>query len=606
MRAEEQFDSFYLKTRRALVHQAFALTGDLPAAQRAVRDSYVAAWHHWRKVSAHADRRDWVRPRAWALAQRRHTARLWQRTKGVPDRDRAVLDALHHLGSAERRALLLSTLAGVPHDVAARELGQPVATFERHLATALDRFPDQTGTEDVAAALLGLGGVVSGATLPRPAAIRREGRRRRRTHSAVAVAAAVFIAVGSGAVAHEPPPVTPAPEQSEAAPQSAPEPTETSTEPALPSADNLLVRRDLGRLSRDARWRDARTHDNTTGKGLNYVCQQERFADTEGLSTLVRTFRAGRGGFRAVVQTMEISASGAEAARGYDEVIAWFEQCAAERVHLVATYQVTGVGDEAAMVQLRPWRRPSVSYTAAVARADQVVSTVVVSTRGGQVVRPSQIRDLLADAIAKICPDGATEPCVRRRPGHREVAPGPADGPRGMLASLDLPPVPAVARPWVGTEPRAARPNPAATTCDRSRFAGPDTIRTATRTFLLTPARLPERFGLTQTLGVFRSGRQARAFVAAVRDRVSRCEDRDLAAEVRDLRTRRVGPFEVLSWRLEIALSEARDVQFEVGFVRRGAAVTQVTFVPAGRATLPPGAFDRLLVRAGQRLRQLD
>ena len=48
MRAEEQFDSFYLKTRRALVHQTFALTVDLTAADRAVRDSYVAAWHHWR------------------------------------------------------------------------------------------------------------------------------------------------------------------------------------------------------------------------------------------------------------------------------------------------------------------------------------------------------------------------------------------------------------------------------------------------------------------------------------------------------------------------------------------------------------------------------
>ena len=48
---EESYDSFYRATRRRLLHQAFALTGDLPAAQSAVRDAYVGAWQHWRKVA---------------------------------------------------------------------------------------------------------------------------------------------------------------------------------------------------------------------------------------------------------------------------------------------------------------------------------------------------------------------------------------------------------------------------------------------------------------------------------------------------------------------------------------------------------------------------
>ena len=78
---EASFDSFYRATRRQLLHQAFALTGDLPAAQSAVRDAYVGAWQHWRKVSRLGDPLDWVRPRAWQLAQRRHTARIWHRNK---------------------------------------------------------------------------------------------------------------------------------------------------------------------------------------------------------------------------------------------------------------------------------------------------------------------------------------------------------------------------------------------------------------------------------------------------------------------------------------------------------------------------------------------
>ena len=82
---EESFDSFYRATRRPVLHQALALTGDLPAAQSAVRDAYVGAWQHWRKVSRLEDPLDWVRPRAWQLAQRRHTARIWHRNKGLTE-----------------------------------------------------------------------------------------------------------------------------------------------------------------------------------------------------------------------------------------------------------------------------------------------------------------------------------------------------------------------------------------------------------------------------------------------------------------------------------------------------------------------------------------
>ena len=64
MAREASYDSFYRATRRQLLHQAFALTGDLPAAQSAVRDAYVGAWQHWRKVARLDDQLDWVRPRA--------------------------------------------------------------------------------------------------------------------------------------------------------------------------------------------------------------------------------------------------------------------------------------------------------------------------------------------------------------------------------------------------------------------------------------------------------------------------------------------------------------------------------------------------------------
>ena len=46
----EAFDAFYKDARTRLLAQTYALTGDLPAARSAVRDSFIVTWHHWRKV----------------------------------------------------------------------------------------------------------------------------------------------------------------------------------------------------------------------------------------------------------------------------------------------------------------------------------------------------------------------------------------------------------------------------------------------------------------------------------------------------------------------------------------------------------------------------
>ena len=62
MRSPETFDAYYVETRTRLLHEAYALTGDAPAARAAVRDAFVVAWHHWRKVGVLDDRDGYVRP----------------------------------------------------------------------------------------------------------------------------------------------------------------------------------------------------------------------------------------------------------------------------------------------------------------------------------------------------------------------------------------------------------------------------------------------------------------------------------------------------------------------------------------------------------------
>ena len=111
MKDPEEFDAFYKDARARLLLQAYALTGDLPAARSSVRDGFVLAWHHWRKVARTGSAEAWVRPHVWQHAHRRHTARVWHREKGLDPELQATLEALGQLSTTQRRVLLLAHLA---------------------------------------------------------------------------------------------------------------------------------------------------------------------------------------------------------------------------------------------------------------------------------------------------------------------------------------------------------------------------------------------------------------------------------------------------------------------------------------------------------------
>ena len=140
MRDPDEFDAFYKDARERLLVQTFALTGDLAASRSAVRDAFIVAWHRWRKLSVLDDPESVVRPQAWRLAQRRHTARVWHRDKDISPDVKATLDALGKLSATERRTLVLTQLAAVSMPQMAREVGLTREAAERdlqHAATQL-------------------------------------------------------------------------------------------------------------------------------------------------------------------------------------------------------------------------------------------------------------------------------------------------------------------------------------------------------------------------------------------------------------------------------------------------------------------------------------
>ena len=199
----ESFETFYKDVRSGLLLQTYALTGDLQASEKAVRDAMVVAWHHWRKVSRLDDREEYVRPLAWTRALRRSSARWWSRMKGLDPDVSATLDALAKLPVGQRRILLLSHLTSLPLEQIAREAGVTRPVAERDLQSATAQFAVHRGVEShgIRSALDSLRPQVDEVRWPRPSIITRAGSARRRSHTAFGVAAAVAAVVVSGSIA---------------------------------------------------------------------------------------------------------------------------------------------------------------------------------------------------------------------------------------------------------------------------------------------------------------------------------------------------------------------------------------------------------------------
>lgn len=612
MRNPDEFDAFYKDARSRLLLQTYALTGDLTASRSAVRDSFVVAWHQWRKVSRLEDPESWVRPHAWAHAQRRHTARLWHRDRGLDPEVKATLDALGKLGMTQRRTLLLSALTTLSLPELAREVGLPLADAERELQTAtaqlaLHRDVPSTSIRPLFEPVREH--VEASAAWPRATIIRRAGAARRRTHTAIGAVAAVAALVVTGSLVTDDAGVHPTLAREHAATATGrPAAQVEAPEVALPD-DALLSAAQVASDVPGRHWRETGTDDNTDGDGLVLPCQQARYADPKGTAALFRTFasKPGRQQDKAststATQVTEVSATPRAARRAWSTTLDWYAGCRDDRVQLLSTRRVGDVGDQAMLLVLRDWNRPAATLVVGVARSGLLTTTTMSRVGGTGSPDLGRAARLLAAAVGGLCglPDGGA--CAGT-PHLRVVPPLPVGQVPAMLSEVDLPPVATVDRPWVGTEPRKALTNVAATGCDRADFSAPPVSHNLTRTFLIPKARVADQFGLTETVGSFPVAR-ARAFVAGVRSRLAACPDKDLGTKVARI-AQVAGPRQDLSvWHVTTEISDQSSVDYYMGIVRTGTSVAQVGFVPSGRVAMAPGTFVDLVHRALDRLAAL-
>ena len=615
-RSPEGFETFYKDVRGRLLLQTYALTGDLVASQRAVRDALVVAWHHWRKVSRLEQPEDYVRPLAWTRAQRRSTARWWARQKDIDADSRATLDALGKLPTVQRKVLLLTHLTALPIDDMAREVGINRATAERELQTGTAQFAvhREVPSTAIRVSLEALGPALESVRWPRPSIIMRAGAARRRAHTAVGVVTAVAAVLVSGSLVTDASGAHPALASKGILDGVTGGPQQKKEPPPPPEPDPLTPDALLGvaqvSAAIPATWTQGTTSTNTAGDGLVFTCQGGRYADMHGIGALVRTFTGttAKAGPLTAGQSAEASADPDAAEHTYKTMLGWYAACASPRVQLLSTHRVLGVGDEATLMVLRDWADPVTTQVVGVARTGTLTTTVVNTLTG--MTDPDKEPDLqpsaalLANAVTGLCTLPGAGGCSAT-PKLKDASPVPAGKHPSLLVEADLPPVPTIDQPWVGTEPARAKQNVAATRCDQTEFTGPDFTNALTRTFVIpTATQLPPEFGLSETVGAL-PRKEAHAFVSGIRDKLNKCPDDDLGTTVDPLVSDESGRRDLYVWRLTVEVSKERSVRFLMAAIREGNAVAQLTFVPSDDVSIGADAFRSLARRAQERLGQL-
>ncbi|HEV2376736.1 MAG TPA: SigE family RNA polymerase sigma factor [Streptosporangiaceae bacterium] len=145
MRDADGFDAFYAGSVRRITGQLYAMTGDKDQAEECVQEAFARAWQRWGSVSGFDDPEAWVRTVAYRIsvdtwrralrrtkAYRRHG--VPEDTPGITPDSIAIMSALRQIPDAQRRAIVLYHLVGLPVGQVADETGVPAGTVKARLA----------------------------------------------------------------------------------------------------------------------------------------------------------------------------------------------------------------------------------------------------------------------------------------------------------------------------------------------------------------------------------------------------------------------------------------------------------------------------------------
>jgi hypothetical protein len=300
---------------------------------------------------------------------------------------------------------------------------------------------------------------------------------------------------------------------------------------------------------------------------------------------------------------LQLAPTDVEAIRAYRQILAGFGLCAG---HQLVDYSRVGVlGERSHFVRLvKPGLRGSVVESVVISESGPAVTVLSATSPAGEpsALSPPEVVKLAASTVDEVCTEVAGG-CAY--PPYTIISQRPPADPTagGFLSVVDLPPVPRVTQPWVGTEPARVTGNPSATACDRTRFSGNGGTRVTSRSYVIPQAtQVPTLFGLTETRASFGSNRAAREFVADVAKSVSSCHRRQVTLSVPQSTSFSAHRASGWVWQFRQKVSKNKVATFRVALVCFGRRVAEVTFTPAGAYDVLQPAFITLAQRAAIRL----
>ncbi|EEP70353.1 RNA polymerase ECF-subfamily sigma factor [Micromonospora sp. ATCC 39149] len=145
MRDAAEFDAFYSASAHRVLGHLYAMVGNRAEAEDAVAEAYARAWDRWAAVRGLDSPEAWVRRVAYRVAvsawrktvnrMRAHRQEATeQRVDAISVDHVAIVAALRHISTEQRRAVVLHHLVGLSVAEIAAEVGTNENTVKTRLA----------------------------------------------------------------------------------------------------------------------------------------------------------------------------------------------------------------------------------------------------------------------------------------------------------------------------------------------------------------------------------------------------------------------------------------------------------------------------------------
>ncbi|GAA1838918.1 hypothetical protein [Microlunatus capsulatus] len=437
----------------------------------------------------------------------------------------------------------------------------------------------------------------------------RPGRRGRLALLVGALAAviAVGLAIGYAVSTVGDPTADPAPSTSAPAPSASGSPAPTAGDPGAVLADAVLLDPATAAQIDPGTWTVALTQRPPADDAPTAACTTGEPAEGQPTAQqdVLRLLSGSGDDAPSALHHASAYASPEEAAQAYAVAAKTLGGCVSPGSYIYDGSAVSGLGDQSTGLIANVVSGGKTQWHSIVLNRSGSVVNLVDAARAGKPLGVREVAAALGAVTQKQC-QAAGQACTP----DPSVAFGPpplgGDVP-GFLASGDLPPAGEDDELWVATPAEPVSTDFAGSGCETVTWARLDAETSSSRVYLVPSSTT---FGLNAIVLTMEDEKAASDLVAKIKSDLDSCEKRKLTANVSEPeKVTGVGASaaQVTGWTSRVAQKSTQGTQrYRVGIVSSGAKVAYTFLNPLdGGYDLTDGEWDRVAVRAGQRMTQV-